>query len=708
MLGLAGVALLVATAWRASDPTSGADVGAAFSATAAQLPVTLPAAVVVSSAMALDVAAGAAILRLARRAPFAAWSDAVLAGVAGAVVLDLALMSVLGGLGWFRAVPLAGVLLVAAAAGGSRRPFCVQPPRLGRPRPARWLLVAAAWSCVVLVSLASPVVPAADVLPNHVAPAEHLRTFGAIASLATYPSPVYGPSRLFLGYEALMGTLATVTRVPAALTVAASTAWLVVVTALSARRLAIGAFGRGAGYWALVALLPTFTFVRLVDVRDSVTALPIAALALAGLVGSPIERGRDRLAGGRPDWEMAAALTAATLVHPLVGVLACLTAALATLADPGRHLPRTGPALAATAVALLPELAVMTRLEPPPITGALALAAGVAAALATAGAIHRLGLAASADRHIGPRRGAAVAAATGAAAVGAALLLRPSAPGQALTWVNPAFPLLFAAAAAALTGMISAAWGGRRLVASGLAAGLALLVAAAMAPTGTLVGESLRYEVPKAVGYWLPWACVPALAGVLAAAARRSRRGLAWLAVPTGVLAMALLPVGPMVPDSAQASHPTADVAAWSLRTAQFGYWQGYPDARAVVGARGKAVDAFLEREIAAGSLRAEDRLLHAAASYQAWASIPVAAFTGVDETVVSADATATIFIAGGRVHPLADLASELRAGFAWVLLEPGGLPPSVRDAIVAAGYQSVFTAPGAEVFALAAGAGSP
>ncbi len=680
---------------------SGVKPGAVVTAVVGQLPVTLPAVLAVSAAMAVNVAAGAAVLRLARRAPFATWTEAVLAGAAGAVVLDVALMSILGGLGWFRAVPLAGALVATTAVGASRRPFCAQRPGGVRLRPARGLLVLAAWSSVVLVGLASPVVPAADVLPNHVAPAEHLRAFGAIATLATYPSPVYGPSRLFLGYEALMGTLATVTGVPAALAVAASMAWLVLLTALAARRLATAAFGRDAGFWALLAMLPTFTFVRLVDVRDSVAALPIAAVALAGLVGQPIERRREDGAGGRPDWVMAAALTAATLVHPLVGTLAGLTIALVTLADPGRHLPRTVPALAATAVALLPELAVMTGLEPPPIAGAVALAAGAAAALLTASAVRRLRLAQLADRRIGPRRGAVAAAAVAAAGIGAALLIRPSDPGQAAAWVNASFPLPFAAAAALLVGGVTAVQGARRLVAAGLAAGVALLVGAAVVPAGTLLDSSLRYEVPKAVGYWLPWVCVPALAGILAVASRRSRRGsVAWLSVPAAVLAVTLLPVGPVVPDATQASHPTADVVVWNLRTAELGYWQGYPDPRAVVGARGRAVDGFLEREIAAGRLRATDRLLHVAASYQAWASIPVAAFTGVDETVVSTDAAPTIFDAGGRVHPLAELEADLRDGFEWVLLEPAGLPSWARDDIVAAGFQSVFRTAGAEVFA--------
>ncbi len=67
---------------------------------------------------------------------------------------------------------------------------------------------------------------------------------------------------------------------------------------------------------------------------------------------------------------------------------------------------------------------------------------------------------------------------------------------------------------------------------------------------------------------------------------------------------------------------------------------------------------------------------------------------------MVSADATTTIFTAGGRIHPLSDLPAELGAGFAYVVLEPAGLPSDVRAAVAAAGYRSVFVNATAEVFA--------
>ena len=64
---------------------------------------------------------------------------------------------------------------------------------------AAWLLVGVVWMAPVLLQLASPFAPFVDVLPNHVAPVEHLRTFGSWETLAVSPSPIYGPSRLFLG-----------------------------------------------------------------------------------------------------------------------------------------------------------------------------------------------------------------------------------------------------------------------------------------------------------------------------------------------------------------------------------------------------------------------------------------------------------------------------------------------------------------------------
>ncbi len=251
----------------------------------------------------------------------------------------------------------------------------------------------------------------------------------------------------------------------------------------------------------------------------------------------------------------------------------------------------------------------------------------------------------------------------------------------------------------AALGLAPTARGGRRQLLACVAAGLARLVVVGLIPSGSLLAQSLQYEVPKAVGYWLPWVCVAAAAGLVAAVARWPGPAGVRLLVLGAILAIVLIPVGPPLPDSAQASHPVADSLAQDLRTAEQGYWQGYPDVRLVVDPAGDDVLDFLRSEIGAGQIAAETHCSTWLPSYQESASLPIGVFTGIEETMASADATTNIFTAGGRIHPLSDLPSELRAGFAYVVLEPRGLPVGVRAAILAAGYRSVSVNSTAEVF---------
>ncbi len=496
-------------------------------AIAAQLPATLPAAILVSAAALADIAAGAIVLGLLRRAPFHSWSDLVLGGFAGAILLDCLLVFVLGGLGLFQQGTVGLILGLVLLLGLARRPIVGRPiPGIGPGGPgrplalnlARWLLLGVVWAGPLVLTIASPVVPAGDVLPNHVAPAEHLRVFGQIASLATYPSPIYGPSRLFLGYSALMAVLATLTNLPAGLTVAAFSGALIGLSIVGVRRIASAAFGAEAGFWALVAYGLTSTFVRLPDVRDSVVALPLAALALA-LLSDRAGRWTEQASLRQPDWLLAAAISGAILVHPLVGALAGVTVGILTLADPARHARRTIPALAASLVAVLPQLAVMIGLEPAPVLGVAAFAAAIVVALVIAGLVDR------ADWAAIPAQAAATGTIVlGAAAVGLVLVGDPAAIGQALGFLNLAFPVLFGAAGLALglavLGLVPTARGGRRMTLAALGAGVGALIAAALVPDTSLLGQSLRYEIPKAVGYWLAWACVPITGGLIALIAR--------------------------------------------------------------------------------------------------------------------------------------------------------------------------------------------
>jgi hypothetical protein len=701
-------------ATRQADGIDGFSPGGVLVSLGAELPTTLPAAILVATAALLNVAAGAILVRHLRQAPFASWSDLVLGGYAGAILLDAFLLFTLGGVSLFVQLALGAVLAVTIVGGLHARPLVSEALRLGRPRPARWLLIGLVWCGPLLLALASPVVPFADVLPNHVAPAEHLRVFGGFESLATYPSPLYGPSRLFLGYTALMGALSTLTGLPAALAVAASVGPLVVVSAVSARRLASAAFGRAAGFWALLAFPLSFTFVRLSDARDSVAALPLAALALATLAASSEERRVDPRPPGRPDWLLAAALTAATLVHPLVGALTSGSVVLLVLADPGRLAARAIPALAATAIAVLPQVAVMLGYAPAPAWGVVAFAAAALAAILLARIVDRGSWSRISSRmwsrissrmwsrassRISSRQATTGLLLAGALSVAVVAAVEPGVLAQAGQWLNPAFPLLFGAADLAIVGLFPTARSGRRLLVAPLAVGVASLLVVALIPGSSLVADSLRYEVPKAVGYWLPWVCVPAAAALVAAVVSWRGPAIVRYALVGGFLAIVLLPLGPPAPDTLQASHSVADDLAYDLRTAELGYWQGYPDPRLVVDAAGRELLDFLRVEVSSGRLGADAQVLHVARSYEPWANVPIAVFTGVEETVVSEDATPTIFTAGGRVHPLASLSAELHDGFSYVVLEPTGLPPDVRPAIISAGYRPVFANSEAEVF---------
>ena len=147
--------------------------------------------------------------RAVRGRPFERLDEALLQGFVFAVVKDVLLLGVLGGAGLFLQPILAAVDAALILAGlFLLRPFAAPAVlRLEIGWSPLGLLLLVAWAAPLLLQLASPVVPFLDVLPNHVAPAEHLRTFGTLSHLTDTQSPIYGPSRIFLGYTALLGSI---------------------------------------------------------------------------------------------------------------------------------------------------------------------------------------------------------------------------------------------------------------------------------------------------------------------------------------------------------------------------------------------------------------------------------------------------------------------------------------------------------------------
>jgi hypothetical protein len=694
---LAAAATTMATTWlRLGDPSVRATLPDALLAIAAGLPTTLPAIVAVSAVAALDVLAGALVLRPLIGRPWPSRSDAVLGGFAGAVVLDAGLLFALAGFGLFRG-PVLVVLLVAISALAAvlvRRsgPF-VRHQRGLSAAGIPWAgvpLIALLWVGPILLALASPVVPFADVLPNHVAPAAHLLTFGGLASLTTDPSPIYGASRLFEGEIGLLGTLTVATGLDATLAMAASAVVIAVLSAIAAWRAASAAFGRQAGYWALVLFPLSFTFIRLPDARDSVTALPLAAFAFSLLARSTNQRALIRARPRQPDWLLGATLLAMVLVHPLVGALTWATVIVLAVADQ-RAAVRVLPAMAGAAIAALPQAAAMLDVGMPPIAGALALAAGAIVAVVAARAVPP-SQARVVARGSGRPRGAIWVALPVVTAVLIGLgLVATGVVAHVAADLRLGFPVLFGLAAAAVFGLAPASRGGRRVALAAVGVGLAALASVAVVPGDSLTVQSIRYEVPKAIGYWLPWVCVPVAAGAVAAITRlRVPTGMRAAAV-AGVLAVAVVPFGPVVPNTTQAEHPPADALSYDLHAADVGAWTGYPDARLVIDAAQREVVTEIRVLESSGTWRADDVVLHVAASIQAWRSIPVAAFTGAIEWLVAEDAQPTIFTTGPDLRPMSALATELARGPAYVLLEPSGLPSGIAAQIAQAGYQPVF-----------------
>ena len=189
-----------------------------------QLAVTLPAALLVLRATALELAASAWSSRAPRGArPSTPSPRRSIAAMVAAVLEGHAAPRHARAFGLFR----------APDPDRDRRPDRRWPPG-GSPPFARvvqpltafrsWretiasvgsspvaALVAVVWAGPVLLQLASPVVPFIDVLPNYVGPVEHLRTFGWFSPLSETQSPIIGPIRTVLGYDGLLGALATMT-----------------------------------------------------------------------------------------------------------------------------------------------------------------------------------------------------------------------------------------------------------------------------------------------------------------------------------------------------------------------------------------------------------------------------------------------------------------------------------------------------------------
>lgn len=600
----------------------------------AQLVITLPAAIVTALASAANVTAGAVLARLARRRPFASMTELILVGFLGAVLLDIVLVCLLANSPAAFTQPVLVVVhaLVLALGWHMGRPmFAPRRSIVWRPS-VLWILIGVAWAGPLLLQAASLVVPFFDVLPNHVAPVEHLATFGQLDPLTTSPSPAYGPSRLSLGYVSLLGTITTLTGLPAAVSAASFIAIEVLLVALGLRYVAITIGGGRAATWVLLAFAITQPFARLADDRSRGVVLPLVCLVLAALISacrrSRIASETDRTPDGTS--LLAAAIGASALMHAVIGALAALAVLLTIVAAPGRA-ARTGiPALAVGGMLAAPQALVMLGVPLPPVMALVTVP--------MAGAMLRL------LARPGVLRIMTAPAPPAVAAVVFGLFLTIAAREHAAT--VPLFAVLGGIGALTLAGTVGLVLTGRRI-------------------TRLVLGAALG-------------------SGVIAALA----------AVPWHDEPIDAYHVG---------EHRLSESLAIAFRWAERGYWEGYPDARRLVGAQQVELLDVLRDEVAAGRINATTEVLHVAGAFRQSVATPIGVFTGILETTLSPDFAPTIHSIGGRLHPLPDLGAILadpRRRPSYVVLELSGLPMDIRASIEGYGFVPIHANDRGIVFA--------
>jgi hypothetical protein len=735
LVGVVGLTafLLGLVALTASEKL-GFDAGETLSGVLGQLATTLPTALLVLGATALELAAGLVLARAARNRPFDSIAESLIVAMVAAVLRDTLLLGLLGGFGLFRAPILIGIDVALVAA-------LWLPPVARHVRPlsafAGWrdavgsigsipvaALVAIVWAGPVVLQLASPVVPFIDVLPNYVGPVEHLRTFGWFSPLTATQSPIIGPSRTVLGYDGLLGSLATMTNLSGALAIAGFILPQTILVAAGVHRLAT-ALSRGdapIGPWALIAFALSQSFARLADARGTVVVVPLVCLGLA-IAAEALRRDSEddpwRIGRGAV---IGLALGSATLVHPVIGFFAIVTVGIVGLWRP-RELAATALVAGLTAgLIALPQLATMVGLA----LSTLALGIGLPVAVA-------IGI--GVGRYVA-RNEAARTAIVRLAELGRVVLLIAAVVGVALAFAVAAFNLervpgaLASGASLVLESsglllialVVGAALGSRGarspIVVVGLLVGVGAVLITQILPVNLgFLGDALRFEVPKTVHYWLSTVAAVGAAAALAHGWSTGRDP--WfvrVAAVGAFVAIAAFPLrfGQSGDDSKCKSdcasinaahlgeHRFSETFAIDLRYAASGYWVGFPDSRTIVDEPRREILDAIRAEINAGRLAHDTPVLHVASSFQQWIATPLGVFDGVDETFVSLDPEVTHQTVGGRLFGLEQLPADLASkAYPYVVLEPDGLPEETRAAILGAGYTSIFGNDQGEVFAL-------
>jgi hypothetical protein len=740
LVGVAGItAFLIGLIWLRTSEKLGFDAGGALDGVISQLPVTFTAGLLVLIATTTELAAGLVLARAVRRQPFDSVAEALLAAMVAAVLKDTLLLGLLGGVGLFHYAVLLGLNLAVMAVGVFAPPFRRElRPFASLPQPRDALssvgsltiaaLVLVVWAGPTVLQLASPVVPFIDVLPNYVGPVEHLRTFGWFEPLTATQSPIIGPSRTVLGYDGLLGSLATMTGLPGALAIAGFILPQTILIAAGAYRLA-SAIRNGdppVGAWALLAFALSQPFARLADARGTVVVVPLVCLGLA--VAAELlrdERTEDPWRIGRGA-VIGLALGSAILVHPVIGFFAVATIGIVALLRPRDAAPDAAVAGLTAGLIAIPQLTTMIGLPLPTI------ALGIWLPLAVAMGIVAGRMVGAADRlRAGLVRLAQVARtalAIGAvAAVGLGFVLGGLSAEKVPEALDYSVDLVLESSGLLLVVLVAGAALGSRgarspLAWAGLAVGAAAVLLTQVLPNDLgFLGSALRFEVPKTVHYWLSMIAAAGAASALAFLWAAPRNPLPWVGRVAAIAAFVIVAALPLrinvIPLEAGeidayhlGEHRFSETFAIDLRFADIGFWQNYPDTRNVVDEPRQALLDRLRTEIDAGRLRHDTPVLHVASSFQQWISTPLGVFDGVFETFLSGCADignprchgpeVTHQTVGGRLFDIADITDFLDpTAYPYVVLEPRDLPDGLPAQVLAAGYTSIFKNEQGEVF---------
>jgi len=211
---------------------------------------------------------------------------------------------------------------------------------------------------------------------------------------------------------------------------------------------------------------------------------------------------------------------------------------------------------------------------------------------------------------------------------------------------------------------------------------LAAWAASGLVGYADLTQQSVHYEVPKSVEYWLPVMLAIGASAALAAVSRQRRLGLLGPVVIGVFLLVAVYPTTlPLATNVQIGEHRASESVGLALREAERGYWtwlsRRLSDARLIIDAPRQEVVDELRSEEAAGRLGPSTRVLHIASSFQQWVSVPIGVFTGAMETSISLQPELSIHTVGGRLLGFDQLDAQLTSGYGYVVLEPAALPPT-------------------------------